>query len=76
MEPRSCPISSPESTVTVTSTSPAASRSATFQPKRRLAIDARTAGCEWTGAMDYDDTGWLLMQAAQKAVVSGDDCGC
>ena len=54
----------------------AASRSATFQPKRRLAIDARTAGCEWTGAMDYDDTGWLLMQAAQKAVVSGDDCGC
>ena len=54
----------------------AASRSATFQTKRSLSIDARTAGREWTGAMDYDDNGWLKIQAAQKAVVSGDDCGC
>ncbi len=40
----------------------------TFQLKRGLAIDPRTADCKWTGErMDYDTAGWLLMQAAVRA---------
>ena len=36
-----------------------------FQVKRGLALDARTADCQWRGErMDYDSAGWLLMQAA------------
>jgi hypothetical protein len=38
-----------------------------FQLKRGLAIDARTADCHWRGEpMDYDNAGWLLMQAATR----------
>ena len=45
---------------------------ATFQLKRGLAIDARTADCRWRGErMDYDSAGWLLMQAALREEPGG-----
>jgi hypothetical protein len=40
--------------------------------KRGLALDARTADCQWRGErMDYDSAGWMLMQAALKEESDG-----
>jgi hypothetical protein len=39
----------------------------TFQLKRGLAMDARTADRRWRGEpMVYDQAGWLLRQAALR----------
>jgi hypothetical protein len=44
-----------------------------FQVKRGLALDARTADCQWRGErMDYDTAGWSLMQAALREESEGD----
>ena len=44
-----------------------------FQVKRGLALDARTADCQWRGErMDYDSAGWMLMQAALREESEGD----